>query len=70
MKILISLKSINMKHKNVTINDRGITIMEKKLSMFHMWKKKIDHKDKNLRKVKTIVILQKNIKVQLILFIT
>ena len=60
MKILISLKSINMKHKNVTINDRGITIMEKKLSMFH----------KNLRKVKTIVILQKNIKVQLILFIT
>ena len=41
MKILISLKSINMKHKNVTINDRGITIMEKKLSMFHMWKKKL-----------------------------
>lgn len=70
MKILISLKSINMKHKNVTINDRGITIMEKKIKYVPYVEKKIDHKDKNLRKVKTIVILQKNIKVQLILFIT
>lgn len=65
----ISLKSINIKLKNVIINHRWITITERN-QVCSICGKKIDHKDQNLRRVKTIVILQENIKVQLIIFVT